>query len=70
MGHSSAGRAPALQAGGREFDPPPGSTTMLYWLSWRLCGSAHYFYCYLSQKPIGCRRGFLDVQLLRQMRLP
>ena len=28
----------------------PGSTTMLYWLSWRLCGSAHYFYYYLSQK--------------------
>ena len=48
----------------------PGSTTMLYWLSWRLCGSAHYFYYYLSQKPIGCRRGFSDVQLLRQMRLP
>nr|DAN70829.1 MAG TPA: hypothetical protein [Caudoviricetes sp.] len=43
---------------------------MLYWLSWRLCGSAHYFYCYLSQKPIGCRRGSSDVQLLRQTHLP
>ena len=33
-GHSSAGRAPALHAGGREFDPP--------WL--------HQFYKILSQQ--------------------
>ena len=35
-GHSSAGRAPALQAGGRRFDPG--------WLHWRKCLQIGWFW--------------------------
>ena len=41
-GHSSVGRAPALQAGGREFDSHCFHQIVPCWLCWRLCGSAHY----------------------------
>ena len=52
-GHSSTGRAPALQAGGREFDPPwlhqteEGSWAVesigLLRESYGLCGSRGFF---------------------------
>ena len=41
-GHSSVGRAPALQAGGREFDSHCFHQIVPCWLCWRLCGSVHY----------------------------
>ena len=41
-GHSSVGRAPALQAGGREFDSHCFHQIVPCWLCWRLRGSAHY----------------------------
>jgi hypothetical protein len=60
-GHSSAGRAPALQAGGRRFDP--------VWLHQRDCNpTARFVRKYLFSRVADATCGFSDIVKRRSLR--